>query len=180
MQVSGILNKIAAKAGNTKGRDWTKYALCVEDGNGAETWYHYGFKKPDVTEGSYISFDAVSPKEGFYNVNGEVTIDKSRKAQTAVKVAQVTSDTRQNSIVRQNATSTAAAIVNSMVTLGVVKLPAKGKAFDAYLELVQDVANRIFLVNINPPTAEELQKQYGDVGDDAPEAEDTDDYWAEE
>ena len=181
MQVQGVLSKISSKQGTgANGKPWTAYSLGVDNGDGSLTWYRSGFDKPEVTEGSYVKFSAKETKPGIFTVDGDVAVDKSRRAEKAVQAASVSSDTRQNSIVRQNATSTAALIVNNMVTAGVVKLPAKGKAFDAYLELVQDVANRIFLVNIDPPTPEELKKQYGEATNAEVEAEDTDDYWAEE
>lgn len=185
MQVNGTLTAIKAKTGVSQKGPWTAYSIGVTDDNGSLSWYQNGFTAPSVTEGSNVTFEtAPGSKEGSVKVVGAITVNKTAQPQARGAVASALSgDARQNSIVRQNSTGHAVAIVASMLANGVVKLPAKGKAFDAYLELVNEVTNRIFLSNINAPSSEQLLaesagKSAASGGPSSTPADE--DYWGDE
>ena len=183
MQVSGVLIKIKVATGTSAKGAWTAYSLGVDVGQDDLKWFQYGFKAPAVTEGSFITFEAEeNPKRpGYYRVVGtDIKVDKERNSTLVATKAAAAVDNRQNSIVRQNASGTAARIVSDMITHGVIKLPAKGKAFDAYLEYHRDVTNRLFLQNIQPPTQEELSAEYGEPNEVKVVEDDEEDFWGDE
>lgn len=157
MKIQGVLKKISAKSGTSKKGPWTAYSLGIDRGTGDLTWVRYGFKAPGVTEGSAVSFDAKEDNDGNLKVQGEISVDKKATAKAAVS-----EDHRSDSIVRQNASSTAARVVRDMIDVGAVVLPKAANAkYDAYLEVLKEVTDFLFLSNRNAPTVAELQADRG-------------------
>lgn len=177
-KVTGVLESISAKKGvNAKnGKPWTAYSIQVDTG-GSKVWYRYGFEAPLAKEGSLVSFDVIEDKPGFFKVVSDITVEKAQTAAPAIAAIHVLADNKQNSIVRQNATSTAAKIVSDMIGHGVIKLPAKGSNFDLYMKYVKEVSESVFLMNILPETREELMAARGE-GEEA--TEESADYWKED
>jgi hypothetical protein len=152
----------------------------VDVGDGNLSWFQYGFDAPQVTEGSYVSFETSEPKPGVFKVSGEVTVDKSAPAVARAAASGLSGSAKDNSIVRQNSTGHAARVVSDMITHGVIVLPknAKGKLFDLYMDYLTEVTNRIFLSNINAASAEDIIA--ASAVDDIPPSNGDDDPWSEE
>lgn len=177
MQVSGNLTKINQKSGRSARGPWTLYSLGIDStGDGNVTWYGYGFDAPKVTEGSIVSFEA-EDDNGRLKVKKDTLKLEKKTAPAAKKFAAGDSD-KQDSIVRQNATSTAAVILNGMIANEVVKLPVQAKRYDFYLELLDELTNRLFLANRHALSAEEVAELVGgDAADAENEAEPADEDW---
>lgn len=175
-KVTGVLTKIGMKSGTTNGRAWTAYSIQVESA-GQPAWYRLGFTAPTVKEGSFVSFETKEDKPGLFSVVGEISVEKGAPAAAAIANNTFLADNRQNSIVRQNATTTAARIVSDMITHGVIKLPAKGANFDLYMDYVTTIADQVFLQNIHPATAGELEEKAG--GDGGGGVAESADYWGD-
>jgi len=124
-------------------------------GDGELEWYSYGFDAPKVSEGSLVSFEVVE-ENGRKKVKPS-SLKLEKKTSPAVKKFVAGDTDKQDSIVRQNATSTAAVILNGMIAHDIVKLPAPAKRYDFYLELLDEIVNRLFLANRNAPSVEEVQ-----------------------
>jgi hypothetical protein len=171
MQVNGVLKRISEKSGTSAKGPWTAYSICVgpEGNNDNDTWYRAGFKAPKVNEGSVVTFEADENGQ----VKGAIAVDKSATAKVAKTAsAPPGSDARQNSIVRQNATTTASRVARDMIECGAFDLPkTKSKRYDAYLELVNELANHFFPTLINPPSLEELAEDGVEAADEGPTEE---------
>lgn len=176
MQVQGNLAKIHTKSGQGKRGPWTAYRLGVDTGGADLEWFGYGFEAPKVTEGSTIEFEAEEGKFGKDVVEGSLKLLK--KTAPAAKKFAAKDDTRQDSIVRQNATSTAANVLNGMITHDIVPVPAKAKRFDWYLELLEELTDRLFVANRTPKTLDEILADKDDLADEGEdEAFADDDDW---
>lgn len=168
--IKGVLKKINAKSGTTKGREWTAYSLCVgpagNDDN--DTWYRYGFDAPPVKEGSVVTFETKEDARGANMVVANtLAVDKQASAAQA-KTAASSHDLRQMSIIRQAATKVAVDIAQFMIANEVIALPkVKAKRYDFVLELIRELADTQVPVFSNPPTVEELVDK---AVDDAVEA----------
>lgn len=163
--VTGVLKKITAKTGTSPRGPWTAYSLGISvDGADDYEWFRYGFKAPDATEGSVVSFDVTEEGEGIWRVVGSINVDKNASAADAAATKSSASrsyggksDTVQDQIVRQNALGSAIASVDSMLDQGVVKLPAGAeKRYDAYLALLDKLTNRFFVANRSAKSVEDL------------------------
>lgn len=179
--VKGILKRINAKSGTSKGREWTAYSLCVGPAadNDHDSWYRWGFDAPPVKEGSVVSFELKKDARGHEVIDcPTLQVDKAATAKQA-KAASSTQDLRQMSIIRQAATKVAVHIVSMMLDKEVIELPkTKNKRYDFVLELIREVADSQVPVFSNPPTVEELVDEAVDAaaGDDG---DDEDDPWAD-
>jgi len=182
MKVTGQITKLHTKSGTAKsGKPWTLYSLGVDtDGSGELKWYGFGFSKPNVDEGSFVEFEA-EEKNGRFDVVKD-TLKLAKKTSASAKKFASGNDARQDSIVRQNACSTAAAILNGMLTTGVIEAPkTKTKKFDWYMEMLFEITNRLFLQNREPMSIEDVQELLGvdegeDVDDDADDGPSDDDW----
>lgn len=170
--VIGILKKINSKSGTNDRGTWTAYSICVgpnAGGRDGDVWYRLGFKAPTVQEGSTVKFNYEDDGRGNKKVIGDILVDKSAPVQ---KPAQKSSGgggaggggwndpARQNSIVRQNATTTATQIARVMLEQGIVKPPQKkADQYDFVLELIGNIADHLFPTLINPPTVEDLAQR---------------------
>lgn len=178
-KVTGQLVKIYSKSGtNAKGK-WTAYRLGVDLGTGELEWFNCGFEAPKVTEGSRIAFNTKADDRGGRAVDGAISVDKTQSAAPASggnkNNFRRNDDEVQNSIVRQNATTSAYNIARDMIQLEVVKLPAAGKRYDFYLELIDRVTNHLYVQNRSPKTVEELASEgLDDSAVDMGSAEDED------
>ena len=153
--VKGFIKKISSKSGTTKGRAWTAYSIGVDVGDGGITWYRLGFDAPTVQEGSYVTFDTVEQQPGVFKVSGDIAVSKPPAGATQKLVQQ--EDTKSDSIVRQNAASTAAIIIRDMIDVGALVLPkAANKKYDAYLEYHTQITNTLFVANRHAPSVQQL------------------------
>lgn len=152
--VSGVLRHIKSKHGTSKnGKDWTAYRIGVEMDNGELEWFGAGFNAPKVTEGTYVSFEAEDGRFGM-DVKGNI---KAKKAPPKKAASSLVADLRQDSIVRQNACGTASRIVSDMITHTIIKPPGKvNERYDWYLEMVEEVTDKLFVGNRNPKTLEDI------------------------
>lgn len=165
---TGVLKRINAKHGKNARGDWTAYSICVGPAadNDHDTWYRLGFEKPNVNEGSVIKFDYEEDARGNKKVKGDILVDKKASADVAKTSSGggagrgISNDARQNSIVRQNATTTATAIVGMMIANDLVEIPKKkADRYDFTLELITEVADGLFPVLLSPPSIEELAER---------------------
>lgn len=171
MQVQGILTNINQKSGRSAKGPWTLYRIGIQkDGGGELEWYGYGFDAPTVTEGSVVSFEAEEGKAGLQVKKGTLKLEK--KTSAVAKKFNAAQDVKQDSIVRQNATSTAVQILNGMIAAEIVKIPAQNKRYDWYLAQLDELVNRLFLANREPMSVEDVRELLGeDVLEDAEDAD---------
>lgn len=162
MRVQGNLSKINQKSGRSAKGPWTLYSIGVDtDGTDNLKWYSYGFDAPKVSEGSFVSFE-VEDNNGREQVKkGSLTLEK--KTAAVAQKFNSAQDIKQDSIVRQNATSTAVNILNGMIAAEIVKVPAANKRYDWYLEQLDELTNRLFLANREPMSVEDVRVLVGDV-----------------
>ena len=178
MKVQGNLVKIHQKTGRSAKGNWTLYSLGVDtEGNDNITWYSYGFKAPTVSEGSFISFEVEKNGDREQVKAGSVQLEKKTAAVAQKYVAG--QDVKQDSIVRQNATSTAVNILNGMIAAEIVKLPAANKRYDWYLAQLDELVNRLFLANREPMSVEDVRVLVGGdaIEDAVDEGGPSDDDW---
>lgn len=202
-EVIGIVKKINAKHGSNDRGNWTAYSICIgpnAEGRDGDVWYRLGFKKPTVQEGSTVKIQYEEDGRGNKKVVGDILVDKSTPVQQvsggggggnrkpAGGGGGWNDPARQNSIVRQNATTTATAIARVMLEQGIVKPPQKkADQYDFVLELIGNIADHLFPTLLNPPTVEDLAKRtikdedvdntFADMDEDVFEEPD-DDKWA--
>lgn len=178
--IKGVLKRISAKSGTTKGREWTMYTLCVgpAGNNDNDSWYKFGFDAPPVKEGSVVSFNLMTDNRGHEVVDPKsLQVDKTA-TEKQVKAAAQTQDARQMSIIRQAATKVATHIASVMLEHEVVTLPkAQNKRYDFLMALIKEIADAQVPVFTNPPTVEELVDEAVDAAD-SDEFVDDDDPWA--
>lgn len=160
MQVTGTLKSINQKHGKGKNGPWTLYRIGVDTGKPDYEWFGFGFEAPKVAEGSLISFEATEGKYGWDADPATVKLEK--KASAVAQKYNATQDTKQDSIVRQNATSTAVAALNTMIANDFFKLPPMAKRYDWYLAQLDELVNRLFLANREPLSPEEVRAALGD------------------
>lgn len=152
MLFKGQVDKILEKNGKGKsGKPYTMYSLILNTTAG-EVMIGTKFDKPACPPGSIISIDA--EQDGQY-WNADLSTLKILKEEGAppANTKQLTEgvnavDQRQRSIVTQNAYGTATKVIDSALAHGVLVLP-KGKSatnhsLDAYLEVLDEVAQHIF------------------------------------
>lgn len=163
MQATGILKKISMKRGTNARGGWTAYSICVGPAGNSrdnDVWYRYGFDAPKADEGSTVKFEYEDDGRGNKKVKANsLMVDKTAPAQKpqAAGGGGINNDARQNSIVRQNATTSAINLANLMITHAAVPLPAKkSDRYDFVLELVTKLADHLFPTLMNPPTIDEL------------------------
>lgn len=145
-QVTGFVERIAERPVRTKRGNAMAYSLCVrEDGAAEDTWYGNGFTRPDFREGSRVSFTANQNARGYWDIDGPVEVLKSESqaASGGGGAVSVVTD-RNKSITMQTAFKVAEGLVGDMFTHGVLSFPkTKKDAFEAYLEIVDEVAYRL-------------------------------------
>ena len=164
--VKGVLKKISAKSGISKNGAWTAYSLGISiNGSDDYNWFRYGFTAPPVTEGSFVIFDAeeIADKPGLFRVVGEINVDKDQTAEAPAAAARNYSggkdSSTQDSIVRQSSTDKAIAMIDSMLTHGVITIKGTAaKKYDLYRELVTKITNELFVSNRNAASVEDLAK----------------------
>ena len=175
MQVQGSLAKIHTKSGTGKnGKPWTAYRLGVDTGKGELEWFGYGFKAPTVNEGSVVEFDAEEGKYGADVVEG--TLKLIKKDAPAAKKFKAAANNKDDSIVRQSSTGYAIEVVRTMIENDLVPIPAKAKRYDWYLELLEEVTDRIFVANRDPKSLDDILADRDDLVED----EDPEDAFAED
>ena len=180
-QVNGlVLKRISKKSGRSDRGPWEAYSLCVgpEGNDDNDDWYRNGFKAPAAAEGSVVSFE-YEEKDGNRTVKGAINVDKAKTAAVAKKGGGVSNDARQNSIVRQNSTTTATAIATAMIANEIVKLPAQAKRYDFFLELINGIADHLFPTLINPPSLEELKGEGVELPDKEDDGPTEEEMWTE-
>lgn len=162
MKVTGSLASINQKQGRSAKGPWTLYRIAIDKGDGSDwEWYGFGFDKPEASEGSVVSFEAEEGKGGMQVKKGTFKLES--KTSPAAKSFTSANDTKQDSIVRQNATSTAVAILNGMIAADCIgKLPAANKRYDWYLAQLDELTNRLFLANREPLSADEVRELVGE------------------
>jgi hypothetical protein len=134
-----------------------------------DVWY--GTYKTDYSalEGQTVTFKAT--QKGQYHNASDVkpATNGAAPAAAPARVAAPAPDNRQASIVLQSSYKTAADLLGNLVAADKVALGAKGKAYDAAIGLLDELAAHIFRSCINP------QRFFENLsGGDAPEEEESD------
>lgn len=143
MQVTGTIEKAHTNAQGYK-------SILVDD-----VWYSTYKTDYSSLEGQPVKFTAVQ-KGQYFNVKGDVepatngaAAPAPRANQAPAPAAQANVD-RQASIVLQSSYKTAADLLGNLIAADKVAVGAKGKAYDAAVGLLDELAAHIFRSCINP------------------------------
>lgn len=161
--VEGLVVRTSERQVNTAKGIATSFSVLINEG-GAEDWYSFGFKNPNIKADQMIKF--VAKQNGNFWNGDPQTIETTARPEAAsnatrpsVKATLESADNRQRSIVWQSSYRTAVDLANVFLTHQYAGLPAsakKGDKYDYLLELVDNLAMRVYAVALNPPEPQVL------------------------
>ena len=171
---TGFLKKINEKTGRGKRGAWTLYSGKIEkeDGTEYDDWISFGFDKPSVKEGDYVTITTKEDAKGYQKVE-TVEQHKNAPAKAGAAVASRASSNvaapsggKERSIHYQSARKDAITMLECLISIDALPITsAKGKAGEAkrYEELM-DLVDKLTVRYYNDTETQRILETVADEG----------------